>query len=102
MSEQEIFGTRLRAARKLTKFTQEELGRAAGFDEAVANARMNQYERSKHLPHYTVACRLGDVLKLDPAYFYARSNETAELLQLWAAIPSRKRKQLLEVIRLEA
>ena len=41
MAEQETFGKRLREARKRTAYTQEELGRAAGFDEAVSHQPAN-------------------------------------------------------------
>lgn len=96
MQEQETFGIRLRQARKRTVFTQEELGRAAGFDEAVANARLNQYETSKHWPHYTVACRIAEVLKIDPAFFYAKSDDTAALLLIWSKLTKKRRTELLE------
>ena len=97
MAEQETFGKRLRQARKRTDYTQEELGRAAGFDEAVANARMNQYEKSKHWPNYSVACQIAKALKVDPAFFYASSDDTA-LLQHWSALNKKRRAEVLEAL----
>jgi transcriptional regulator with XRE-family HTH domain len=96
MVEQETFGKRLREARKRTDYTQEELGRAAGFDEAVANARMNQYEKSKHWPSYSVACQIAKALKVDPAFFYASSDDTARLLQHWSTLTRKRRVEVLE------
>lgn len=96
MAEQETFGKRLKEARKRTAYTQEELGRAAGFDEAVANARMNQYEKSKHWPNYTVACQIAKALKVDPAFFYASSDDTAVLLQHWSTLNKKRRTEVLE------
>jgi transcriptional regulator with XRE-family HTH domain len=98
MGEQETFGKRLREARKRTDYTQEELGRAAGFDEAVANARMNQYEKSKHWPSYSVACQIAKALKVDPAFFYASSDDTAQLLQQWSTLTKKRRAEVLEVL----
>ena len=98
MAEQETFGKRLREARKRTDYTQEELGRAAGFDEAVANARMNQYEKSKHWPSYSVACQIAKALKVDPAFFYASSDDTALLLQRWSTFTRKRRAEVLEAL----
>ena len=98
MVEQETFGKRLREARKRTDYTQEELGRAAGFDEAVANARMNQYEKSKHWPSYSVACQIAKALKVDPAFFYASSDDTALLLQRWSTLTRKRRAEVLEAL----
>ena len=96
MVDQETFGKRLREARKRTDYTQEELGRAAGFDEAVANARMNQYEKSKHWPSYSVACQIAKALKVDPAFFYASSDDTALLLQHWSTLTKKRRTEVLQ------
>ena len=96
MVDQETFGKRLREARKRTDYTQEELGRAAGFDEAVANARMNQYEKSKHWPSYSVACQIAKALKVDPALFYASSDDTALLLQHWSTLTKKRRTEVLQ------
>ena len=96
MVEQETFGKRLREARKRTDYTQEELGRAAGFDEAVANARMNQYEKSKHWPSNSVACQIAKALKVDPAFFYASSDDTALLLQHWSTLTKKRRAEVLQ------
>ena len=98
MAEQETFGKRLKEARKRTAYTQEELGRAAGFDEAVANARMNQYEKSKHWPNYSVACQIAKALKVDPAFFYASSDDTALLLQHWSALNKKGRAEVLDAL----
>jgi transcriptional regulator with XRE-family HTH domain len=91
----ETFSKRLKAARKAAGMTQEALGVAAGIDEFSASARMNQYERGKHWPDYGTACRIAKALKIDPAYFYARSDAVAEALAAWSrASPAARRLAL--------
>jgi transcriptional regulator with XRE-family HTH domain len=90
----ETFSIRLRAARKAAGMTQEALGVAAGIDEFSASARMNQYERGKHWPDYGTTCRIAKALKIDPAYFYAKSDVVAELLASWARVSPAVRKRV--------
>jgi transcriptional regulator with XRE-family HTH domain len=94
----ETFSIRLKAARKAAGLTQEALGIAAGIDEFSASARLNQYEKAKHWPDYGTACRIAKVLKIDPAYFYSRSDSVAALLAQWAkASPATKTRLLKEL-----
>ncbi|KTC81709.1 helix-turn-helix domain-containing protein [Legionella brunensis] len=41
---------RVKEARLATKFSQKELGIAAGIDQFSASPRINQYETGKHTP----------------------------------------------------
>lgn len=74
-------GGRIREARKAEKLTQEKLGIDAGLDENVASARMSQYENDTHMPDYAFVKKLGQVLNLPTAYFYAEENELAEIIK---------------------
>jgi transcriptional regulator with XRE-family HTH domain len=57
-----VFATRLKEARKRAGLSQERLGVLAGIDEMSASARMNQYKRGKHEPHFSLVERLAKVL----------------------------------------
>lgn len=87
-----VFGVRLRQARELAALTQEALAVRAGIDEFTASARISQYETSKHVPRYEIACRLADALTVPVAFLYANDDGTAEMLLRWqrASVPSRR------------
>lgn len=72
---------RLREARTEAGLSQERLGVLAGIDEMSASARMNQYERGKHVPDFGTVVRISAALKLPPAYFYAVTDSEANLLR---------------------
>lgn len=76
-----VFAMRLRLARKAKGLSQEKLGVLAGIDESSASARMNQYERGKHVPDFLVASRIAEVLELPTAYFYVEDDLLAEIIQ---------------------
>lgn len=76
----DLVAKRLKAARKKTGLSQERLGVLAGIDEASASARMNQYERGKHVPDIGTAQRIADALNVPLAYLYASGDDEAELL----------------------
>lgn len=73
---------RLKQARLKRNLSQRSLGIAAGIDEASASARMNQYERGKHVPDYETLCQLALVLRVPVPYFYADDNEAELLLNM--------------------
>ncbi|MCO4837445.1 MAG: helix-turn-helix transcriptional regulator [Oceanospirillaceae bacterium] len=85
--------TRLKQARMKRELSQRGLGIAAGIDEASASARMNQYERAKHVPDYKMLCSLAQVLNVPVPYFYADDND-AELLLNIASL-SNEQKELV-------
>ena len=80
---------RLKEARQLRGLSQRDLGIRAGIDPSAASPRINQYERGKHAPNFTVAARLAEVLGLPTAYLYAEDDELAVLIMKFgAASPS--------------
>lgn len=89
---------RLKEARLRAGLTQEALGIEAGIDEFTASARMNQYEKGKHLPTFELLVRCGQILNVPVEYFYASTDEMAKLLLFFHSLPSSERKQILEII----
>jgi len=75
-----VFSKRLKDARKKAGLTQEKLGILAGVDEASASARMNQYEKGKHEPDFSMVERLAAVLNVSESYFYEKDDTVAEIL----------------------
>lgn len=58
MTGKATFAKRLREAREAKGISQKQLGILAGIDQFVASARINQYERGKHVPDLLMAERL--------------------------------------------
>lgn len=50
----------------------------AKIDEFSASARINQYERGKHLPDFDTAERLARVLNVPTPYLYSASDALAD------------------------
>lgn len=71
---------RLRQMREMRGFSQKELGVLAGIDPSAASPRINQYERGKHAPNFSVAARLAEVLGVPTAFFYAEDEALAKLI----------------------
>lgn len=90
-----VFGSRLRAARLAAGLSQEQLGIQAGIEEASASARMNRYERGTRVPGLEWVERFGVVLSLPMAYFFATTDDEAELLATFHQLPEVARKRLL-------
>lgn len=74
---------RLKEARLAANFSQKKLGIEAGMDQFSASARMNHYEMGRHTPDYSILKRIAAVLKLPVAYFYAESDELAEMIKIF-------------------
>lgn len=94
-----LLAKRLREARLKAGLSQEKLGVLAGIDEMSASARMNQYEREKHVPDLSMVERIASVLNLPAAYFYAVNDTEAELLQRFHRLKAKHKKHLLELIK---
>lgn len=75
--ELNVIALRLKEARLRAGLSQEKLGVLAGIDEFSASARINQYERGKHIPDLHTIERLAKVLDAPAPYFYASDNELA-------------------------
>ena len=73
-----VIAYRLREARLKAGISQEKLGVLAGIDEFSASARINQYERGKHVPDFSTIERLAEVLTTPVPYFYASDDTLAD------------------------
>lgn len=72
--------TRLKHARKLANFTQEQLSTVLGYDRSHGTARISQYETGRHSPDFSMAKRMADALSVPVAYFYCDNEALAELI----------------------
>jgi transcriptional regulator with XRE-family HTH domain len=93
-----IVAKRLREARLKAGLSQERLGVLAGIDEMSASARMNQYERGKHVPDISIVEKLAEVLNLPSAFFYAADDDVAQLLCHFHRLPDSDKKRFLSMI----
>ena len=73
---------RLKGARLSANYSQKTLGIKAGMDQFSASSRMNHYEIGRHCPDFSTLKRIGNVLNLPVAYFYAESDVLAEIIKL--------------------
>lgn len=92
----DLVAKRLREARTLAgRLSQERLGVLAGIDEMSASARMNQYERGKHVPDFGTLRRIATVLNVPASYFYAVDDEEAGLLVRFHRLPKAAQAKLI-------
>ncbi|PJC13894.1 MAG: transcriptional regulator [Comamonadaceae bacterium CG_4_9_14_0_8_um_filter_57_21] len=89
----------LKEARLRLDVTQEKLSVLAGIDEFSASARMNQYEKGKHSPHYQIVTKLASVLNVTATYFYSDDDLEAEMLLEFARLKPQQKTETLEFIR---
>jgi transcriptional regulator with XRE-family HTH domain len=61
-------------------------------------ARINQYERGKHMPDLQTLARLAVVLKVPVPYFYCEDPELAEMVVKFAALNKGQKKRVLLLI----
>ena len=94
-----VFALRLRIARKAKKLSQERLGILAGIDESSASARMNQYERGKHVPDFLMASKIAEILDLPTGYFYIEDDLLAEIIQVSHTLSNEQRLEVLRFIK---
>lgn len=71
---------RLKKARLNAGLTQEQLGILIGIDESSASARMNQYEKGKHVPDFSLTQKIADSLNVPVSYFYTPEDDLAEII----------------------
>jgi transcriptional regulator with XRE-family HTH domain len=97
----EQWGARLRRARLASALSQRKLGVDIGLDESAANARINRYETGVHRPDLLTVSRIADVLGIPVAYFYADTDELADLIYRYgrasAAVQKSVKKLLADV-----
>lgn len=89
---------RLKEARISANISQKKLGIKAGMDQFSASARMNHYEMGRHTPDYSTLKRIGTVLNLPVAYFYAEPEELAELIKIFSRLADADKDVLLKKI----
>jgi transcriptional regulator with XRE-family HTH domain len=90
-----IVAKRLKEARLRAGVSQKQLGIKAGIDEFTASARINQYERGKHMPDLQTLTRLAEVLHVPVPYFYCQDAELADAIVRFAALSKAQRRRLL-------
>ncbi|MBI5785501.1 MAG: helix-turn-helix transcriptional regulator [Rhodocyclales bacterium] len=98
-AEPSLFARRLREARLRLGISQMQLGIEAGVDEYSASARINQYERGKHMPDMLMVRHLARVLDVPTAYFFAESDEEAQVLTGFHWLNAGQRKQVMKLLR---
>lgn len=74
---------------------QDKLGVLAGLDEGTASARISRYESGIHEPNIAFAERLGTVLGVPMAYFYASDDGLAALILCFDKLGMDSRQTLL-------
>jgi transcriptional regulator with XRE-family HTH domain len=95
MNNRSVVAKRLRQARLRLGVSQRELGIRAGIDSFAASARINQYERGKHVPDVSTAARLSRVLGVPAPYLYAQDDALALwILMFERATPALRRSVL--------
>jgi transcriptional regulator with XRE-family HTH domain len=94
-----VFAKRLKEARTRAGLSQERLGVLAGIDEMSSSARMNQYEKAKHEPDFTMVERIAKVLNVPESYFYAKDDEAAWLQVVFHRLSGEARNRVLQIAR---
>ena len=95
MGRVSIVAVRLKEARLRAGISQKQLGIQAGIDPSSASARLNQYERDKHMPDLQTLTHLARVLGVPVPYFYCADAELAALILKFASLGKAQRKRLL-------
>ena len=67
----------------------------AGIDEFSASARMNQYERGKHIPDFSTIQRFAKILKVPACYFYADDDDIAKMILLFGELSPSARAEII-------
>lgn len=90
-----IVARHLKEARLRAGLSQKQLGIEAGIDEFSASARINQYERGKHMPDLQTLTRLAAVMRVPAPYFYCEDEELAAFILKFAALAKAQKRRLL-------
>lgn len=93
-----VFAKRMREARLKAGLSQEKLGVLAGIDEMSSSARMNQYERGKHVPDLSLAERIARVLDVPECYLYCGEDDMAALLVQLHRFPSKQKAEAIKTV----
>ncbi len=92
------FPQRLKEARTRMGVSQKKLGILAGIDEFSSSPRINQYEKGKHAPDFSMAKRLAVVLKIPTSYLYEADDDIAAMLMLYYQLSDDERKRILDAV----
>lgn len=87
---------RLKKARLNAGLSQKNLGIIAGIDRFSASARMNQYEKGKHIPDFLMLKNIAKALSVPVAYFYAEDDKLAEFLIFYEQSNKEIREKILQ------
>jgi transcriptional regulator with XRE-family HTH domain len=93
-----VFSKRLKEARLASGLSQEKLGVLAGIDEMSSSARMNQYERGKHEPDFSMVERVAGVLNVPECYFYCKDDNVAQVLVRLHRTPDEQKAEVIATI----
>ncbi len=89
---------RLKEARIAANISQKKWGIAAGMDEFSASARMNYYEVGRHTPDYSMLSWIADVLGLSLAYFYADTDDLADLIKSYNSLDAKRKELIVSIL----
>lgn len=95
MGDVSVVAKRLRQARLRAGISQQQLGIKAGIDRFAASARINQYERGKHVPDIWTAARLARVLSVPAPFLYAEDNALAAWILVFDQVSVSIRRSIL-------
>jgi transcriptional regulator with XRE-family HTH domain len=98
MGRVSIVAERLKEARLRAGISQKQLGIKAGIDAFSASARINQYERGKHMPDLQTLTHLAEVMKVPVPYFYCADPELASFIVAFSALGRLQRKRLIGLL----
>ena len=90
---------RIKQARQRLGISQRKLGIAAGIDPASASARMNQYERGKHVPDFDTLTRLATTLSVPVNYFYCIDDNDAQFQLHYHQLHSAQQAQVKALVQ---
>jgi transcriptional regulator with XRE-family HTH domain len=89
---------RLKELRVEADLSQKRLGILAGINEFSASARMNQYEKGKHIPDFPTIQRFAKVLKVPACYFYAEDDDMASMIKHFGGLsPGMRAKAAVKI-----
>lgn len=75
--------------------SQRRLGFAIDLDPSVASARINHYERERHVPSFPVVAKIAAVTGLPEPFFYAPDDQLAELIAMFGDLSQADRRRLI-------
>lgn len=90
---------RIKELRIEAGLSQKKLGINANIDEFSASARVNQYEKGKHIPDYSTVQRFAKVLGVPACYFYAAEDDLAEMIRLFGSFSAASRKKAIKTLK---